>query len=127
MKISIIFSTITLCISIFAMIAPAQQPALIDREVFFGNPEYAGAQISPDGKYISFIKPLKGTMNVWVKGISEPFDAARPMTNDQARPVTNYFWSRDGKITMVMRISTSMSSIRLTNPQAARTFRRREI
>ena len=97
MKISIIFSTITLCISIFAAIAPAQQPALIDREVFFGNPEYAGAQISPDGKYISFIKPLKGTMNVWVKGISEPFDAARPMTNDQTRPVTNYFWSRDGK------------------------------
>ncbi|MEO6050812.1 MAG: prolyl oligopeptidase family serine peptidase [Pyrinomonadaceae bacterium] len=75
----------------------AQQPALIDREVFFGNPEYAGAQISPDGKYISFVKPYKDTMNVWVKGIDEPFNAARPMTADTARPVRNYFWSRDGK------------------------------
>lgn len=75
----------------------AQQPPLIDREVFFGNPEYAGAQISPDGKYISFVKPLNGTMNVWVKGVNEPFDAARPMTNDQTRPVRSYFWSRDGK------------------------------
>ena len=27
----------------------AQQPPLIDRELIFGNPEYAGAQISPDG------------------------------------------------------------------------------
>lgn len=32
--------------------APAQNglPPLIDREVLFGNPEIAGAQISPDGK-----------------------------------------------------------------------------
>ncbi|MBK9153663.1 MAG: S9 family peptidase [Chloracidobacterium sp.] len=77
--------------------AAAQLPPLIDREVFFDNPEYAGAQISPDGKFISFIKPLDGTMNVWVKGINEPFSAARPMTNDQKRPVRSYFWSRDGK------------------------------
>src|SRR5215212_10259005 len=88
-----------LLLSIAFIVAPAvaQQPALIDREVFFGNPEYAGAQISPDGRYISFIKPLNGTMNIWVKGVDEPFTAARPMTNDQARPVRSYFWSRDGK------------------------------
>lgn len=74
-----------------------QLPPLIDREIFFGNPEYAGAQISPDGKYISFIKPYKDTMNVWVKGVNESFSAARPMTADTARPVRSYFWSRDGK------------------------------
>ncbi|HVF45927.1 MAG TPA: S9 family peptidase [Pyrinomonadaceae bacterium] len=77
--------------------AAAQQPALIDRELIFGNPEYAGAQISPDGKYISFVKPYKGTMNVWVKETAAPFDSARPMTADLARPVRNYFWSVDGK------------------------------
>ncbi|MBV9242955.1 MAG: S9 family peptidase [Acidobacteria bacterium] len=77
--------------------AVAQMPPLIDREALFGNPEYAGAQISPDGKYISFIKPLTGTLNVWVKGVDEPFAAARPMTNDQKRPVRQYFWSRDSK------------------------------
>ncbi len=80
-----------------AVSVSAQQPALIDREVFFDNPEYAGAQISPDGKYISFVKPLTGTLNVWVKGFDEPFTAARPMTNDQKRPVRQYFWSQDGK------------------------------
>ena len=29
-------------------------PPLIDREVFFGDPEIARGQISPDGKYIFF-------------------------------------------------------------------------
>ncbi len=62
-------------------------PPLIDREVFFGDPEIAGGQISPDGKYISFLKTYKGNLNIWVKGIDEPFDAARPMSADTTRPV----------------------------------------
>jgi len=73
------------------------QPALIDRELFFGDPEITGGQISPDGKFIAFIKPYKGTRNVWVKRTSEPFNAARAITNDTARPIRVYFWSRDGK------------------------------
>ena len=97
MKISLILSTLILSFFVFSSAAAAQQPALIDRELIFGNPEYAGAQISPDGKYISFVKPFKGTMNVWVKGVDEAFKAARPMTADLTRPVRNYFWSRDGK------------------------------
>ena len=32
----------------------AQLPPLIDRKILFDNPEIAGSQISPDGKYISF-------------------------------------------------------------------------
>jgi len=72
-------------------------PPIIDREVFFGDPEIAGGQVSPDGKHISFLKTYKGELNIWVKGIDEPFDAARPMTADTARPVFRYFWSKDGK------------------------------
>ena len=72
-------------------------PPLIDRELLFGDPEISGAQLSPDGRFLSFIKPYNGTRNIWVKGLNEPFEKARPMTNDQARPVRGYFWSRDGK------------------------------
>jgi dipeptidyl aminopeptidase/acylaminoacyl peptidase len=75
----------------------AQLPQLIDREIFFGNPEYAGAQISPDGKYISFLKPYKDVRNVWVKGIDEPFDKAKPITAELKRPIGSYFWSWDSK------------------------------
>ncbi len=72
----------------------AQLPPLIDRELFFGDPEISGSQISPDGKMISFLKPLKGVRNIWVKGIAETFDKARPVTADTTRPVSSYFWSR---------------------------------
>jgi dipeptidyl aminopeptidase/acylaminoacyl peptidase len=72
-------------------------PPLIDRELFFGDPEISGAQISPDGKFIAFVKPFKGTRNIWVKRTEEPFAAAKPLTADKSRPVTQYFWSRDGK------------------------------
>src|SRR4026209_1709865 len=82
-----------------ALAAPvwAQSPPLIDRELFFGDPEIAGAQISPDGAYIAFIKPYKGMRNIWVKKTAEPFANAKPVTADTKRPIPAYFWSRDGK------------------------------
>ncbi len=95
MKNLLILSTLVL--SLLVCTAAAQQPALIDREIFFGNPEYAGAQISPDGKYISFIKPLNDVRNVWVKGADEPFEKARPLTAEKKRPISGYFWSWDSK------------------------------
>ena len=84
-------------------LARAELPPLIDREIFFGDPEISGAQISPDGRYISFIKPLDGTRNVWVKKAGEPFDAARPVTADTKRPVSAYFWSRDSKYVLFVQ------------------------
>lgn len=75
----------------------AQAPPLIDREVFFGDPEISGAQISPDGQFIAFIKPLDGTQNIWVKKADAPFDEARPITADTNRPIRMYFWSRDAR------------------------------
>src|SRR6476620_4508766 len=72
-------------------------PPIVDREIFFGNPEIAGAQISPDGKYLSFLKPWKDTRNVYVKGVDEPFAAARLLTTEAKRPVAGYFWTWDSK------------------------------
>ena len=75
----------------------AQSPPIIDRELFFGDPEIAGAQISPDGAFIAFLKPFKGTRNIWVKKTADPFTSAKPITADTKRPISAYFWSRDGK------------------------------
>ena len=72
-------------------------PPLIDRELLFGNPEIAGAQISPDGKYLAFVKPWNGTLNVWVKKTEEPFSAARLLTTEAKRPIAGFVWTRDGK------------------------------
>jgi len=73
------------------------RPPILDRELFFGDPEIVGAELSPDGKFIAFIKPYKGTRNVWVKRTEEPFESAKPITADLNRPIPGYFWSRDGR------------------------------
>jgi dipeptidyl aminopeptidase/acylaminoacyl peptidase len=72
-------------------------PPLIDRQLFFGNPEVSSATISPDGRLIAFRKPYKDTMNVWVKKTEEPFTAAKLLTDDTKRPIPTFFWSRDSK------------------------------
>lgn len=79
--------------------APAQKgvPPLLDRELFFGNPEIAGAQLSPDGKWTAFLKPWKETRNVWVKKTGDPYDKATLVTAEPKRPVAGFFWSRDSK------------------------------
>jgi dipeptidyl aminopeptidase/acylaminoacyl peptidase len=80
-----------------SLAAPAGQPPIIDRNLFFGEITIAAAQISPDGSYISFLKPFRGTRNLWVKRADEPFSAARPVSAESSRPVRLYFWSRDSK------------------------------
>ena len=80
----------------------ATVPPIIDRELFFGDPEISGAQISPDGAFISFIKPYQGVRNIWIKRTDEPFDAARPLTADK-RPVPGYFWSRDSRAVLYVQ------------------------
>jgi dipeptidyl aminopeptidase/acylaminoacyl peptidase len=79
--------------------APAQDapPPILDRELFFGDPQIAGAQLSPDGRYISFMRPFQGTRNLWVKKREAAFDEALPVTDRTDRPIMGYFWSRDGR------------------------------
>jgi dipeptidyl aminopeptidase/acylaminoacyl peptidase len=78
-------------------------PPLIDRELIFGNPEIAGAQLSPNGQYLAFLKPWKDTRNVYVKGIAEPFSAARLLTTESKRPVAGFFWTRDSKYILYVK------------------------
>ena len=86
---------------VLALISPpsvaAQQPPVIDRKAFFGEVQIAGAQISPNGEQIAFLKPYKDVRNLWVKKAGEPFSAARPVSAEATRPIRGYFWSRDSK------------------------------
>ncbi len=81
----------------FAVTAP-----LIPREVLFGNPTRSAGQISPDGKWLSWMSPHEGTMNVFVAPVSDP-TAARRLTNITDRPPAGYFWAPDGKSVMYIR------------------------
>ena len=85
--------------------AHADRPPLIDRNLLYGEVTIAGAQISPDGRYLSFLKPFKGTRNIWVKGADEPFSAARPVSAEATRPIRSYFWSHDSKYILYVQDS----------------------
>ncbi len=65
---------------------------LIPRDALFGNPERANVQLSPDGRYLSWVAPLEGTLNVWVAP-ADDLGQARAVTRDTARGIRNYFWS----------------------------------
>jgi dipeptidyl aminopeptidase/acylaminoacyl peptidase len=78
-------------------------PPLIDRQLIFGNPDLAGAQLSPDGKYMAFLKPYRDTLNIWVKRTDEPFTQARPLTDSTTRPLRNFFWTRDGRFILYVQ------------------------
>lgn len=73
----------------------AQLPPLIPLNHFFDNPEITGAQISPDGRWLSFLKPYRDKLNVHIRPIAG--GAERRMTSDTTRPVTGYFWSADSR------------------------------
>jgi len=84
------------------MIGQSNEVPLIDREIFFGNPEISGGQLSPDGKWISFMKEYNDIMNIWVKKFDEPFSKARPLTKNE-RPIGGYFWTYDGKYILYVK------------------------
>ncbi|MDX1579488.1 MAG: hypothetical protein R3266_13465, partial [Gemmatimonadota bacterium] len=68
-------------------------PALIPVSHFFDNPEIAGAQISPDGSWLAYLKAHEGVLNVFARNLET--DEEVQLTADTERPVTGYFWSAD--------------------------------
>jgi len=79
-----------------AVSAPAPDVPLVERAKFFGNPTRTFARISPDGRWLSWIAPRDGVLNVWVAPSRDPA-RARPVTDERTRPIRSSFWSPDSK------------------------------
>lgn len=69
---------------------------LIPRTALFGNPVKAQARLSPDGRYMSFLAPKNGVLNVWLAPFGK-LDAAKPITDDKKRGIRQHFWADDGR------------------------------
>ncbi|WP_338444939.1 S9 family peptidase [Pelagerythrobacter marensis] len=82
--------------SISGMTNPAEAAPLIPREDLFGNPTRSSGRLSPDGKWLSWLAPKDGVMNVWMAPADDP-DAARAMTDATERPIRSYFWAPDSR------------------------------
>ena len=73
----------------------AELPPLIPREVFFGNPDKASPQISPDGKRLAYLAADQGVLNVWVRTVGKSDD--RAITKDRKRGIRFYFWAHNNQ------------------------------
>ncbi len=71
--------------------ATGKEPPLIPRSVFLGDPDRAAVRISPDGKWLAYLAPSQGVLNVWVAPIDQP-DKARVVTSETKRSVSRYSW-----------------------------------
>jgi dipeptidyl aminopeptidase/acylaminoacyl peptidase len=67
---------------------------LIPRAKLFGNPSRVAGKLSPDGKWLAWIAPRDGVLNVWVAPVSDPAHG-KPLTDETARPIRQYFWAPD--------------------------------
>jgi dipeptidyl aminopeptidase/acylaminoacyl peptidase len=73
-----------------------EQTALIPRARIFGNPERGACRISPDGRWLAFVAPRDGVMNLWVCP-RNALEAARPMTHDRKRGIGQFTWAYDNE------------------------------
>jgi Tol biopolymer transport system component len=68
----------------------------IPLEDFFKNPEKSRYQISPDGKYFSFLAPYESRMNIFVQERGK--DEAERLTSETDRDISGYFWPNSNQI-----------------------------
>lgn len=57
---------------------------------FFKNPEKTGYQISPDGKYLSYLAPYENRLNIFTEDLNT--GETKRITNATERDIYNYFW-----------------------------------
>ena len=73
--------------------AVAQAAKQIPMRDFFKNPQETGHQISPDGKYLSWLATYERRLNVFVKPIGG--GETKRVTSETARDIGGYFWKGD--------------------------------
>ena len=70
----------------------AALPPLIPRAKLFGNPTRAQGQIAPNGRFLSWLAPHNGVLNVWVAPMAA-LGEARVITADTKRGIRFYAWA----------------------------------
>jgi len=76
--------------------ASTKEQKLIPRSVLFGNPQKATARISPNGKWMSYLAPVDGILNVFVAPVDD-MAAAKQVTDDKTRDIRGYSWAYTGE------------------------------
>ena len=68
-------------------------------EDFFRTPDKSAFQISPDGKYLSYLAPYKRRKNIFIQKIGD--DKAQRITSSTDRDIHGYFWANKNRLVYV--------------------------
>ena len=63
---------------------------------FFGTPQKSGFKISPDGKYISYLKPYKERLNLFVRSLAD--GSERMATSFTDYSLRDYYWTYNDQL-----------------------------
>jgi len=88
--------TVTLTLSLFMIGFNTYAQKQIPLKNFFKHPKKSAYQISPDGKYISYLGPFKKRMNIFVQPIGS--EKATRITSVTDRDLGGYFWKSGSRI-----------------------------
>lgn len=69
---------------------------LIPLKNFFKNSDKTNYQISPDGKYLSYLAPVNSRMNVFVQAVGGK--EAKQITFETSRDIAGYYWANENRI-----------------------------
>ncbi len=73
-----------------------QHTKIVPIESFFREPEQTGFQISPNGQFISYLKPDKDGTNIYVKSLQTTREVK--ISNEKGKSILYHFWGNNQKI-----------------------------
>lgn len=87
----VMFTLIFLSMNLYA-----QRPPIIPLEDFFRNPEKSSFNMSPDGKFISYMAPYESRMNIFVQRAGS--NKASRLTSETDRDIAGYYWANNTRL-----------------------------
>src|SRR6195952_4646169 len=91
-------------ISTIGLFAACQQEHVkqIPISDFFKSPEKTFFGLSPDGKYVSFLKPYKGRQNLFIQSLADGKEQVATSFEDYS--VRNYSWTYNNRIVLIQDV-----------------------
>src|ERR1700712_1082348 len=71
---------------------------------FFKTPQKSFFKISPDGKYISYLKPYKDKQNLFIESLADGKEHMATSFSDF--PIRDYYWTYNDQIVFIQDLIT---------------------
>ena len=91
-------------VSIIGLFTACQQEHVkqIPISDFFKSPEKSFFRLSPDGKYVSYLKPYKGRQNLFIQALADGKEQLATSFEDYS--VRNYSWTYNNQIVLIQDV-----------------------